>query len=326
MYLTEADGSNSSRQSGSERLLTIRHLDARFKSRLGELDALEDVGLSVDRGEFVCLVGPSGCGKSTLLRIVAGLLPPTAGMVAFEGSPEPGERPVAAATAQRPTSRVRTYREIPATKVQGSVHVGMVFQQPNLLPWRTVRGNVMLPLEIQSAPRGEADRRVSELLALVGLADFADEYPANLSGGMAQRAGIARALAQDPDILLLDEPFGALDAITRENMAIELSRIWEGTRVAVLMVTHNVEEAALLSDRVIVLSQRPGRVVDRVPVALPRPRSPSLLSTMALQQVVQRLRDSLCISNGTAPMCRVPGYTGAGETSQSWPVGRSVLP
>jgi NitT/TauT family transport system ATP-binding protein len=195
----------------------------------------------------------------------------------------------------------------------------MVFQEPNLLPWRTVRGNVMLPLDIQSAPRQEADRRATELLALVGLADFADEYPANLSGGMAQRAGIARALAQDPDILLLDEPFGALDAITRENMAIELSRIWEGTRVAVLMVTHNVEEAALLSDRVVVLSRRPGRVVDVVPVDLPRPRSPSLLSTMALQGVVQRLRDALCMGNGSDAMCSLPKGTNAGEISESWP-------
>jgi len=245
--------------------LEIRDLVARFTSHLGELDALGGVTFNVARGEFVCLVGPSGCGKSTLLRIVAGLIPPSAGEVRLEGRPQ----------------------RAPASQV------GLVFQQPTLLPWRSVRDNVRLPLELERRAPDEIERTTADLLALVGLSDFAGEYPGNLSGGMAQRAAIARALAQSPEALLLDEPFGALDALTREAMAAELLRIWERLRRTVLMVTHNVEEAALLADRVVVLSPRPGRVVEIVDVPLTRPRSPGLLSTPALQSVAQRLRDAL---------------------------------
>ena len=252
-------------QSGEEPFLEVRTLSARFTSRLGELDALETVSFEVRQGEFICLVGPSGCGKSTLLRIVAGLIPPTAGTVRLRGRSQ----------------------HLPGRKV------GLVFQQPTLLPWRSVGGNVALPLEVEGRPAGEVRERVAHLLALVGLTDFAEEYPANLSGGMAQRAAIARALAQGPEVLLLDEPFGALDALTREYMAGELLRIWEQTRTTVLMVTHNVEEAALLADRVIVLSPRPGRVIDIVTVPLPRPRSPRLLATTSLHQIAQQLRDTL---------------------------------
>ncbi len=245
--------------------LEIRDLSARFLSHLGELDALDDVTFDVDRGEFVCLVGPSGCGKSTLLRIVAGLIPPAAGEVRLEGVP----------------------------RRQPGSEVGLVFQHPTLLPWRSVRDNIRLPLEVERRPSEEIEERVSDLLALVGLSDFEDEYPGNLSGGMAQRAAIARALAQDPEVLLLDEPFGALDALTREYMAGELLRIWERLRRTVLMVTHNVEEAALLADRVVVLSARPGRVVEIVPVPLQRPRFAALLTTPALQDVAEHLRDAL---------------------------------
>ncbi|MCU0521694.1 MAG: ABC transporter ATP-binding protein [Anaerolineae bacterium] len=247
------------------RFLEIHSLSARFVSHLGELDALDNVSLSVQQGEFICLVGPSGCGKSTLLRIVAGLIPPTVGTVALRGSAHhaPG-------------------REL-----------GLVFQQPTLLPWRSVERNVALPLELAGVAPDVRGRRVADLLALVGLTDFAHEYPANLSGGMAQRAAIARALAQNPEVLLLDEPFGALDALTREHMAGELLRIWEQTRKTVLMVTHNVEEAALLADRVIVMSPRPGRVIARITVPLPRPRSVALLGTQPLQQIAQQLRAAL---------------------------------
>ncbi|MGC9523057.1 MAG: ABC transporter ATP-binding protein [Anaerolineae bacterium] len=250
--------------------LEIRGLSARFTSQLGELDALEDVTFSVERGEFVCLVGPSGCGKSTLLRIVAGLMPPSEGSVSLEGQP----------------------RTAPSTKV------GLVFQQPTLLPWRTVSENVALPLQMEGEGADRVEARVLELLRLVGLEDFGGELPANLSGGMAQRAAIARALAQNPEVLLLDEPFGALDALTREHMAAELLRIWERMHRTVLMVTHNVEEAALLADRVVVLSARPGCVMDIVPVNLPRPRDPRMLGTMALQRVAQTLRDTLDRGNG----------------------------
>jgi NitT/TauT family transport system ATP-binding protein len=250
-------------------LLEIVDVDARFTSHLGELDALEAVTFDVQAGEFVCLVGPSGCGKSTLLRIIAGLLPAVSGEVRIKG--------------QRPTGP--------------SDRVGLVFQQPTLLPWLTVRDNVALPLQIRNWPEGEIEARVAQLLALVGLTDFGKEYPANLSGGMAQRAAIARALAQDPEVLLLDEPFGALDALTREYMATELLRIWEQSQRTVLMVTHNVEEATLLADRVVILSSRPGHVIEIVDVPLPRPRDAAMVATMALQQIAQQLRDALYRGN-----------------------------
>jgi NitT/TauT family transport system ATP-binding protein len=256
-----------SMRGASTPLIDIRALSARFTSHLGELDALDEVSFDVQRGEFVCLVGPSGCGKSTLLRIVAGLLSPSSGEVRIDGVPQ--------------SSPDRT--------------IGLVFQQPTLLPWRSVRGNVALPLQLPGAYAVE--ERVDELLALVGLLDFAEEYPANLSGGMAQRAAIARALAQNPEVLLLDEPFGALDALTREYMAGELLRIWEQTHGTVLMVTHNVEEAALLADRVVVLSSRPGRVIEVVGVPLARPRSLSHLGSQQLQHVAQQLRETLSRGN-----------------------------
>lgn len=250
-------------------MLSVRHLTARFTGHLGRLDALDDVTFDVHRGEFVCLIGPSGCGKSTLLRLVAGLIPPDNGEIRLERQVQQG-----------PQSEV-----------------GLVFQQPTLLPWRTVAANVALPLELARAPSDEIRERSAAVLALVGLRDFAEEYPANLSGGMAQRVAIARALCQDPDVLLLDEPFGALDALTREHMAEELLRIWERSRRTMLMVTHNVEEAVLLSDRVVVLSPRPGHVTDIVTVDLPRPRAPELLTSEALQRVARTLRAALSRNN-----------------------------
>jgi NitT/TauT family transport system ATP-binding protein len=253
------------REAANAPMLSIRRLTARFTSQLGRLDALDDVTFDVERGEFVCLIGPSGCGKSTLLRLVAGLIPPDSGEVRLDGQ------------AQRGPQR----------------KVGLVFQQPTLLPWRTVTANVALPLELARTPANEVRERSAALLDLVGLRDFAKEYPANLSGGMAQRVAIARALCQDPDVLLLDEPFGALDALTRERMAEELLRIWERSQRTVLMVTHNVAEAALLSDRVVVLSPRPGHVTEIVSVDLPRPRVPEMLTSQALQRVARTLRAAL---------------------------------
>ncbi|HQE92830.1 MAG TPA: ABC transporter ATP-binding protein [Anaerolineae bacterium] len=249
----------------AEAFLQIRHLSASFRGYQGDLSALDDVSFDVARGEFVCLIGPSGCGKSTLLRIAAGLLQPTRGEVLLEGKPH-----------STPHKRV-----------------GLVFQQPALLPWRTVADNIALPLEMEGLPARDIRARTDALLAQVGLSGFEAEYPIHLSGGMAQRTAMARALAQNPEVLLLDEPFGALDALTRERMAVELLRLWERDKRTVLMVTHSVEEAALLSDRVIVLSARPGRVVDNVNVTLPRPRSAALLVTPELQQIAGRLRASL---------------------------------
>ncbi len=256
----------------SEPFLQIRHLSASFRGYQGDLSALDDVSFVVARGEFVCLIGPSGCGKSTLLRIAAGLLQPTRGEILLEGKPQ-----------HAPQKRV-----------------GLVFQQPTLLPWRSVQDNIALPLEMEGLPPHDIQARTDDLLALVGLSGFEEEYPIHLSGGMAQRTAIARALAQNPEVLLLDEPFGALDALTRERMAAELLRIWERDKRTVLMVTHSVEEATLLSDRVVVLSARPGRVVDIVNVTLPRPRSPALLATPELQRIAGRLRESLSSGDDTA--------------------------
>jgi len=256
----------------TEPFLRIRNLSASFRGYLGDLSALEDVSFEVARGEFVCLIGPSGCGKSTLLRIAAGLLAPSCGEILLEGQ-----------AVRSPQKRV-----------------GLVFQQPALLPWRTVRDNIALPLEMMKLPLSSIETRTADLLALVGLTGFEQEYPIHLSGGMAQRTALARALAQNPEVLLLDEPFGALDALTRERMAAELLRIWERDQRTVLMVTHSVEEAALLADRVIVLSARPGHVVETVEVTLPRPRSMALLATPELQRIAGHLRAALSEGNGHA--------------------------
>jgi NitT/TauT family transport system ATP-binding protein len=208
------------------------------RRRHQQVVALEDVHLSVDEGEFVSLIGPSGCGKSTLLRIIADLDTPTTGTVSVFG---------------KSTQQARRDQDY-----------GIAFQQAGLLPWRTVTANVELPLEIHAADKRARRRRVAELLELVGLEEFAKSYPDQLSGGMQQRVAIARALAESPKLLLMDEPFGALDEITRERMQAELVRICAETRAAVVFVTHSIPEAAFLSDRVVVMSQRPGKIVDVV--------------------------------------------------------------
>lgn len=251
--------------SASIPFLEVRELQASFRGLYGDLDALCDVSFTVARGEFVTLIGPSGCGKSTLLRIVAGLLTPSAGEVLLEGQP-----------LTSPTRRV-----------------GLVFQQPTLLPWRTVADNIALPLTLDGADADTIRTQVQAMVRLVGLEGFEREYPLHLSGGMAQRAALARALIQNPELLLLDEPFGALDALTRERMGAELLRIWQAYRRTVLMVTHSVEEAILLADRVIVLSPRPGRVIGNIPVALPRPRTADMVSSAELQNTARLLRELL---------------------------------
>jgi NitT/TauT family transport system ATP-binding protein len=225
-------------------ILIAESLSAVFPNHNGGLQALERISLAVYPEEFVCIVGPSGCGKTTLLRLLAGLLRPAAGRVIFEGE-------VLAAPRRR---------------------IGFVFQKANLMPWRSVLGNVVLPLELRGVPPAEARRRAQALIDLVGLNGFETNRPRDLSGGMEQRVAIARALAPDPDVLLLDEPFGALDALTRERMGAELLRIWEARRKTVVMVTHSIPEALLLADRVVVLSPRPGRVRLTVENRLPRPR------------------------------------------------------
>lgn len=209
------------------------------------LTALADISLAVSANDFICLLGPSGCGKSTLLRIVAGLEQATAGQILFRGN-----------------AHTRPTREI-----------GMVFQEYTLLPWRTVEDNVALGLEFSGVPKPQRCARAAALLEMVGLSAFARTYPYELSGGMQQRAAIARALANDPDVILMDEPFGALDAYTRILLQKELLRIWQRNRTTILFVTHSVDEAIFLADRIAVFTAHPGRLREICEVDLPRPRN-----------------------------------------------------
>jgi NitT/TauT family transport system ATP-binding protein len=251
------------RNHNGEPVLVARGLSQVYRSGQGDLPALEDVSLEVRGGEFVAIVGPSGCGKSTLLRILGGLLAPTAGAVYLDGEP--------LSSPQR--------------------QVAYVFQNVNLLPWRTVLRNVLLPLEVAGTGRAEALRRAENVLALVGLEAFADLYPRELSGGMAQRVAIARALVAQPELLLLDEPFGALDALSREQMNLELLRIWRARRVTAVMVTHDLQEAIFLADRVLVMSSRPGQIQADISVDLPRPRTLEVMYTEFFGALSRRVRE-----------------------------------
>lgn len=224
--------------------------------------AIEEISLSLAPGSFTALVGPSGVGKSTLLRILGGLLQPARGVVTLNGSPP--------ALSREP--------------------IGIVFQHENLMPWRTAYDNVRLPLELQNVREPE---RVQSMLELVGLDGFAHSYPSQLSGGMAQRVALARALIHKPDLLLLDEPFGALDALTRERMGQELLRIWQALPVTVFMVTHSISEAVLLADEVLVMTGYPGRITDRLGVSLPRPRDLTLEATPTFQELVLTVRAAI---------------------------------
>ncbi len=241
-------------------ILTVQDLSLTFPDENGGLDALASATFAIQPREFVCVLGPSGSGKSTLLRILAGLLQPSSGSYTFSHS---------------------------------QPRIGMVFQQANLMPWRTAIENITLPLELQGVPVEEACRRAQELIDLVGLQGFESAWPRDLSGGMAQRVAIARALIHDPDILLLDEPFGSLDALTRERMWTELSRIWQVRQKTVLMVTHSISEALFLADRILVLTQRPGRIRLDLSVDLPRPRLEEIRYTEHFGALARRLKDAI---------------------------------
>jgi NitT/TauT family transport system ATP-binding protein len=233
-------------------VISVKNLSKTYLSKTGShIEALRDISFDVEDRELVTIVGPSGCGKSTLLKILAGILPKSGGTVTLGGRPVEGPR-----------------RDI-----------GIVFQAPVLLPWRTVFDNVLVPVEIQRMDRHAYEARARELLALTGLIGFEKKYPFELSGGMQQRVGISRALVCDPEILLMDEPFGALDAMTREYMNMELLRIWRESQKTILFVTHSIPEAVLLADRVIVITSRPGTINRIVPIALPRPRKLEMTST-----------------------------------------------
>jgi NitT/TauT family transport system ATP-binding protein len=225
------------------------------------LRALDDVTFSVNPREFICVLGPSGSGKTTLLRILAGLLAPTEGSIRYAGGLNP--------------------------------RIGFVFQQANLMPWRTVLQNILLPLEVERLPAETARAQAQEMVELVGLQGFEDSFPRDLSGGMAQRVALARALIHDPDILLLDEPFGSLDALTRERMWTELSRIWQARQKTVIMVTHSIGESLFLADRVLVLTARPGRVKLDLKVDLPRPRMDEMRYTAHFGNLAKKLKAAI---------------------------------
>jgi NitT/TauT family transport system ATP-binding protein len=243
-------------------ILVVQDLTAVFaENGGGGLHALDRVTFSVCPREFICVLGPSGSGKTTLLRILAGLLAPAAGSVHFAGVATP--------------------------------RIGFVFQQANLMPWRTVLQNILLPLEVEKLPAEAAHARAQELIELVGLQGFESSYPGDLSGGMAQRVALARALIHDPDFLLLDEPFGSLDALTRERMWTELSRIWQARQKTVIMVTHSIGESLFLADRVLVLTARPGQVKLDLKVDLPRPRLDDMRYTAHFGHLAKKLKAAI---------------------------------
>jgi NitT/TauT family transport system ATP-binding protein len=243
-------------------VIAVRRLSKQYGTAAGPVVALDDIDFTVAEGEFVSIVGPSGCGKSTLLKILAGLLAATRGEASLRGTPILGPR-----------------RDI-----------GVVFQSPVLFPWRTVLGNVLLPVDVQRLGRERLTNQALDLLRLVGLDGFEQRYPRELSGGMQQRVAMVRALIHDPAILLMDEPFGALDAMTREQMNVELQRIWMERRKTVIFITHSIPEAVFLGDRVFVMTPRPGRIMDDVAIGLPRPRSLDMMTTPEFGAYARRIR------------------------------------
>ncbi len=231
----------------------------------GAVEALQGISLDIAPGEFIAVVGPSGCGKSTLLRLVTGLRRPSRGDILLQGQRVDGPRN----------------------------DVGIVFQSPVLFPWRSVLDNVLLPIEVLKLPKSRYRDRAMELLELVGLGRFARHYPAQLSGGMQQRAAIARALVHDAPVLIMDEPFGALDAMTRETMNLELQRIWQAQRKTVVFITHSIAEAVFLADRIVVMSPRPGRILEVIANPMPRLRSLDDMLAPAFSEMVRHVRGLL---------------------------------
>jgi NitT/TauT family transport system ATP-binding protein len=243
--------------------LSLQGLSKVYATRDGPVRALDQVSFGARRGEFLSVLGPSGCGKSTLLMIAAGLISPSSGTVSIDG---------------RVVGRPRT-------------DIGIVFQSPVLLEWRTALGNVMLQAEAKKLNRAAAERRACELLAAVGLSGFERKYPHELSGGMRQRVSLCRALIHNPEQLLMDEPFGALDALTRDQLVLDLQQIWNDRRMTVLFITHSIPEAVFLSDRIIVMTPRPGKVDRIVDVALPRPRTLAMRDTPVFARYSREILD-----------------------------------
>ncbi|BBG02991.1 MULTISPECIES: ABC transporter ATP-binding protein [Pseudonocardia] len=249
----------------AEPVMTFSHVTKHYGPAGGGTRAVDDLDLEIADGEFVSIVGPSGCGKSTLLKLVMGLEPLTGGSIEYRAE---------------------------ATSIQAMT--GMVFQQPLLLPWHTVLDNVLVPSALQGRARKRADTgHARTLLGMLGLTDFADRYPYQLSGGMQQRVGIARALLHDPRILLMDEPFGALDAMTRDQLTMDLLDLWERDRKTVLFITHSISEAVLLSDRVVVMTPRPGRIAEIVDIDVRRPRTLDMVNTPEFGRIAGHIRQLL---------------------------------
>ena len=251
-------------------LIAVEGISRIFTSGVRTVHALERVSFDVQAGDFVSIVGPSGCGKSTLLKIISGLLPASSGVISVNGRQvdEPLE------------------------------NVGMVFQSPVLLKWRSVVGNILLPVEFAKLDISDHIERARALIELVGLEGFEEMYPHELSGGMQQRVSLCRALVNDPQLLLMDEPFGALDAMTRDELDLELLRIWEERRKTVLFVTHSIQEAVFLSDLVFVMSARPGRLLERLRIDLPRPRTMEMMSAAKFGEYTLKIRGLLSTAGG----------------------------
>lgn len=246
--------------------ITINSLSVEYRTSEGaKLLALGPLSCDISSQTFVSLLGPSGCGKSTLVRVIAGLQRPTRGQVLLNGK----------------------------LVDQPSQGVAIMFQDANLMPWRTVQDNIALPLELAGLNRNQQKRAAADLLSLLGLEDFADAYPGELSGGMAQRAALGRVLIQKPSVLLLDEPFGALDALTRERLSMDLLHVWSIEKQTALMVTHDIQEAVLLSDRILVMSQRPGRLIADIIVPLPRPRTIDMIYTTLFIETARAVRTAI---------------------------------
>jgi len=253
-----ADATDAARRA----LIRIDGVAKTYHSVNGPIESLKPLSFDIGDGEFMAIVGPSGCGKSTLLKLVAGLLPVSAGEIRLDGKPVNGPPD----------------------------NVGIVFQSPVLLAWRSVLDNILLQIEMRRLSRAQYLPKAQALLAMTGLKDFAQKYPWELSGGMQQRASICRALVHEPAVLLMDEPFGALDAMTREKMNLELQRIWYETRKTVMLITHSIPEAVFLSDRVLVMTERPGAVAAIYDVDLPRPRSLAMMGDPAFVKLTQTIR------------------------------------
>jgi NitT/TauT family transport system ATP-binding protein len=247
---------------GGRPLIRVDAVTKTYRSANGPIESLKPLTFDIGEGEFMAVVGPSGCGKSTLLKLLAGLLPVSGGQIRLDGKPVSGPPD----------------------------NVGIVFQSPVLLAWRSVLDNILLQIEMRHLSRDKYLPRAKALLEMTGLIDFARKYPWELSGGMQQRASICRALVHDPAVLLMDEPFGALDAMTREKMNLELQRIWYETKKTVMLITHSIPEAVFLADRVLVMTERPGSIAAIYAVELPRPRSLAVMADPAFVQLTQTIR------------------------------------